>query len=485
MLFAFLQGLAVGLVCLGVYHWRFDRKLRSLIQEIKPDALQVALPLTSRLTGAISIQKQRCAELEQALEIWKQVLHQAPVCYLQVDAEDRLVWCNAAAYQLLKIHTWEATKPRLLLEVIRSYELDQLIAQTRQTQRPTECEWSLHLSHLPTTPSSPSLTPIISLRGHSFPLPNQQVGVFLEDRQEVLQLRQQRDRAFSDLAHELKTPLTSIRLVMETIQNGLDPSLHHWTDRVIREVIRMSTLVQDLLDLTQLERGVGTCLQCKSLDFADLIDSVCHNLDPLAQKRQIQLTYQGPAPLRLWGDYSRLYRVMANLLDNSIRYSPLAGKVVIQAQIRAATALRMERLTPPAAVIAACPTWVQIDVIDSGQGFPEADLPHIFERFYRADPARTHSEIATDREQGLFTYPLPVSPLSPRATEVRLGQAARSEAVATIGGSSGLGLAIVRQIVEAHQGFVRASNHPQTGGAWLQVFLPQAAPDTSPSHNHY
>lgn len=482
MLLAFLQGLAVGLVCLWVYHWRFDRRLRSLIQDLKPDVLQVALPLTSRLNGAIAIQKQHCTELEQAIGTWKQVLHEAPVCYLQVDAEDRLVWCNAAAYQLLQIHAWEASKPRLLLEVVRSYELDQLIAQTRQTQQPTECEWNLHLSHLPIAPSSPTLAPIIRLRGRSFPLANQQVGVFLEDRQEVLQLRQQRDRAFSDLAHELKTPLTAIRLVIETIQNRLDPSLHHWTDRVIKEVIRMSTLVQDLLDLTQLEREVRTCLQCESLDLADLIHSVCHSLDPLAQKRQIQLEYQGPAPLQLWGDYSRLYRVMANLLDNSIRYSPPGGKVLIQAQFRAATALEEETIVPPKAAIITCPLWVQVEVIDSGQGFPEADLPHIFERFYRADPARTHNEIAVDRELAPFTYAAP-SPPSPPATEVRLGQVTRAGEGTILGGSSGLGLAIVRQIVEAHQGFVRASNHPQTGGAWLQVFLPQFTSDTC-NHNN-
>jgi len=471
VLLAFLTGFAIGILCLLVYHWRFDRKLRSLIQDLKPDALQVALPLTSRLTGAINLHKQRSVELEHALETQKHILHQAPVGYLQVDAEDRLVWCNAEAYQLLQIHTWAATKPRLLLEVVRSYELDQLIAQARQTQQPTTHEWNLHLSHLAIAPSTPALTPIVRLRGRAFPLANQQVGVFLEDRQEVLQLQQHRDRAFSDLAHEFKTPLTSIRLVMETIQNRLDPALHHWADRVIQEVIRMSTLVQDLLDLSQLERGAGTCLQCITLDLADLIHSVCHNLDPLAQTRQIQLEYQGPAPLMLWGDYSGLYRVMTNLLDNSIRYSPLAGTVVIQTQIRAATAFSTDTIPLPAPAIARSPTWVQIDVIDSGQGFADGDLPRIFERFYRADPSRTR----TDRTRELDQPPL-VHPASPSWPTTETQLAAPGEAQPAIGGSSGLGLAIVRQIVEAHQGVVRASNHPQTGGAWLQVFLPQSPP---------
>lgn len=480
VLLAFLQGLAIGLICLLGYHWRFDRKLRSLVRELKPDALQVALPLTSRLTGAINLHKQHCANLEQALETWKQILHQAPIGYLQVDVEDRLVWCNTQAYRLLQIQTWEAPRPRLLLEVVRSYELDQLIAQTRQSQTPIEHEWTFHCSHLTISPHAPTPTPSVRLRGLGIPLANGQVGVFLEDRQEVLQLQQQRDRAFSDLAHELKTPLTSIRLVMETIQNRLDSDLHHWADRVIKEVIRMSTLVQDLLDLSQLERGAKVCLQYTHFDLVDLIHSVWHSLDPLAQQRQVQWQYHGPASLMIWGDYSRLYRVMANLLDNSIRYSPPAGQVQVQVQ---------SQTTPPrgsgghsltAEVEYGDPSsWVQIDVIDWGQGFAEADLPYIFERFYRADLSRTRIDFTHD--------PRPASVSGPSRLPSPLGETQQGAGEATtatvLTGSSGLGLAIVRQIVEAHQGRVQASNHPETGGAWLQVWLPQH-PLAAPGNHH-
>ncbi|WP_448561072.1 ATP-binding protein [Trichothermofontia sp.] len=474
MLLAFLQGLAVGLICLLGYHWWFDRQLRSLLRDLKPDTLQVALPLPARLNAAITLQKQHCADLEQALETWKQLLHQAPVGYLQVDAEDRLVWCNAQAYRLLQIQAWEANKPRLLLEVVRSYELDQLIAQTRQGQGPIEHEWTFHLSHLAMAPHAPAPTPIVCLRGRGFPLANRQVGVFLEDRQEVLQLRQQRDRAFSDLAHELKTPLTSIRLVMETIQNRLDPALHHWADRVIKEVIRMSTLVQDFLDLTQLEERSKAGIEYTVLDLADLIHSVCHSLDPLAQQCQVQLQYHGPAPLMMWGDYSRLYRVMANLLDNSIRYSPLSGQVQIQARRQTAAAVGTGTLPPPGNSFSADTTWVQIDVIDSGPGFSEVDLPYIFDRFYRGDLARTRIDHANHQRLSSSVYPSP----SEGAAGTAHGQTGVGSVAMTIAGGSGLGLAIVRQIVEAHQGFVRASNHPETGGAWLQVFLPQYPPET-------
>jgi two-component system phosphate regulon sensor histidine kinase PhoR len=79
------------------------------------------------------------------------------------------------------------------------------------------------------------------------------VGVFLENRQEAALLVQQRDRWTSDVAHELKTPLTSIRLVAETLQPRVDDSQRRWLDRLINETIRLSNLVEDLLNLSRLQ----------------------------------------------------------------------------------------------------------------------------------------------------------------------------------------------------------------------------------------
>ncbi|MCD8488307.1 MAG: sensor histidine kinase [Desertifilum sp.] len=95
---------------------------------------------------------------------------------------------------------------------------------------------------------------------------------------------------------------------------------------------------------------------------------------------------------------------------------------------------------------------MHLEAIDSGSGFPENAIPHVFERFYRAEPSRSRR------------YPHPSASSRPD------NRSPASDLHPSYG--SGLGLAIVRQIIEAHRGTVSASNHPDTGGAWLQVWLP-------------
>ena len=411
-------------------------------------------------------------QLENHIDRWKQLLQAAPIGYLQVDEENRLFWYNQQASELLGIGLSMVGEPRLLLEIVRSYELDELIELTREDKMLCQKEWIFQ----PTCadPACIGNRQTLVLRGYGVPLADGQVGVFLENRQEVAILAQQRDRAFSDLAHELKTPLTSIRLVAETLQSRLEPPIRNWVDRLLSEVIRLSDLVEVLLDLGQLEKGADRCLKVKTLNLPELIQSAWLSLEPLARKKQLQLDYSGPESLRMQADEHRLYRVLINLLDNSIKYSP-AGE-----QIQVIVSLSTQQ--------------IHLQVIDRGAGFPETALPHVFERFYRGEPsrARQQSEFA-DRPEGRpnplsVTYPqelarsLPFFPENSSSHRVRTegSPGLASERVSNLPPSrgSGLGLAIVRQIIEAHHGSVSASNHPETGGAWLQVFIPWQRPES-------
>jgi two-component system phosphate regulon sensor histidine kinase PhoR len=431
VLLAFLLGLGIG-ICLWLWQYsQLQAKLRRLLQIIPHSEAGTSWGMLPRLRREIILAQQQREELQAKLQTWQQVMRVAPVGYLQVDEENQLLWCNQQAQQLLGLQKWGSGQIRLLLEWVRSYELDQLIEQTREKQQSQVKEWLFH----PASANAAALSELrgLTLKAVSLPLPEGQVGVFLENIQPFLDLTQTRDRWVSDLAHELKTPLTSILLVVEALQQQLKPPFKLWVDRLLPEVERLIGLVHNWLELSQLELDPSRQLAREAVELRSLIDSVWHTLEPLAQRQQVSLSYSGLESLWIEADKSRLTQVLLNLLDNSIKYSPFQGTICVNVNLISSQTEPSQHKSK----------YVQIDIIDSGCGFPPADLPYVFERLYRGDLARA-------RQAGAFTDSVPASATS----------------------GSGLGLAIVREIVLAHGGTVKAMNHPKTGGAWLQVELP-------------
>ncbi|MBC1237204.1 PAS domain-containing sensor histidine kinase [Nostoc sp. 2RC] len=429
LLLGFFLGLAVGI---GFWVWQqvqLNRYLKRVLQPLTPHSYKVGLPLIPGLRQEIKLLRQQRQDLQQSLQSYQDVLEFAPVGYLQVDEENQLLWCNQQAQEILYLQRWQPGQVRLLLELVRSYELDHLIEQTRDWQKPQTKEWVFHPScdnaaEMPTIKS-------LALRASSLPLPDGQVGVFLENRQPLLDINQARDRSFSDLAHELRTPLTSIRLVVETLQNRLEPPLNRWVNRLMQEVDRLISLVQSWLELTQMETNPNMQLQTEVVELRSLIASVWESLEPLAQRQHLSLSYSGPENLWIKADPARIYQVFLNLLDNSIKYSLPSTSIRVQAKI-------LSKKNNQDNADASC---LEINLIDSGVGFSQADLPHVFERFYRGDKARTHSP-------------------------------QDNNSIGAIVGN-GLGLAIVQQILLAHGGSIKAMNHPETGGAWMQILFPE------------
>jgi two-component system, OmpR family, phosphate regulon sensor histidine kinase PhoR len=443
----FLLGLTVGL---GVWFWRwtrFNARLKLLVQRQRTDAPSSDLDLMAQLSSTIAEQGRQVNTLERELASHQFLLQNAPIGYLLVNEENQLLWCNHQASQLLGIPQTLGgleQRPRLLLQLVRSYELDGLIEETRQRCQPCQCDWILY--RVSTNPLNPKNEPAYPLRGYGVPLDKGHIGVFLENRQEAVTLLQQRDRWTSDVAHELKTPLTSIRLVAETLKPRVDAALQGWLDRLLNETIRLSNLVEDLLNLSRLEGQNFQGLTLKPVDLTQLVGAAWQSLEPLARVKQLSLTYNGPKSLAMTVDESLMYRVLINLLDNAIKHSPACASVFV--------CLSLVTKPTPAEGLSAGPEeekTVCLEVIDAGLGFQAKDLPFIFDRFYRADPARKRETSRLVRGVG--------------GSEV-----SASEGVG--GDGSGLGLSIVQQIVEAHQGTIVAANHPEQGGGWLKINLP-------------
>jgi len=494
----FLLGLAAGLCYLAYYQSRLRLKLKLILQNLQAAPASTPLESIGRLAAIVDQQQQTNQQLAQQLDSWQQILHTAPISYLQVDDENHLYWSNIQACQLLSIDPEKQGQKgrRLLLELVRSYELDRLIGEARMTHNTCQKEWLFRPSS-PDAASSPQQYP---LRGYAFPLPVGHVGIFLEDRQEAITLAQERDRWASDVAHELKTPLTSIRLVAETLHTRLDSPLRIWVDRLLNETIRLSALVQDLLDLGRTALKLPQDLSLKTVDLPSLIQSAWLGLEPLADKKQLRLDYSGPGSLRLQADEARLYRVLLNLLDNSIKYSPTHQPVTVRVSV--------VTIPHPAGQHSggsnrAAQREIQVDVVDSGPGFPDQALPHVFERFYRADPARSrgageapaaHEESTVNNRPPSMSWVNWNSPIDGSKLPTASGNtvpATSADIPPTLdvtlstqrpSSGSGLGLAIVQQIVEAHGGSVRARNHPQRG-AWLQFFLPWQPSNQSGVYN--
>lgn len=440
----FLLGLTVGIgLCLCQQFW-IHKQLRQMLQMLQTDESSISLPMVSRLRRAIAMSNREREQLEAEILAWQHLLQIAPFGFLQVDEENQLIWCNPQAQQLLHIQKWQPGHPRLLLKFVRDYELDQLIEQTREQQETVVREWVFH----PANPAPQEMVQgrALTLLGYSCPLPQGQVGVFLENRQPLVELAQARNRWVSDLAHELRTPLTSIQLVAEMLPAHLQPPWNQRAERLLGEINRLIELVQEWLELCHLEAEPYKNLSRQPVELKSLIHRVWQTIEPLARQKQLTLTYSGLDYVSLQADESALTRVFLNIFDNSIRHSQPQQQIQVQITLQS---------SPPAS---ANPNGespsVLIDMIDSGAGFRESDLPHVFERLYRGDPARSRPAPPSGLPQGVS--PAESAPHPPYARTA----------------GTGLGLAIVKQIVQAHNGTIEAKNHPATGGAWLQIQLP-------------
>jgi len=230
------------------------------------------------------------------------------------------------------------------------------------------------------------------------------------------QAEETKRRLIADISHELRTPINSLRIGLEALMDGVLPPTPESFASLHNETLLVGRLVADLGQLALADAG-QLSIKKQPCDLRRLLQQIQATIGVQLEEQEIKLEIQPPQDLPpLEADVQRLEQVLLNLLSNAMRHTPPGGTIRITARVLDDRS-------------------VQISVCDSGPGLSEEDLPHIFERFYRADRSRARAS-----------------------------------------GGSGLGLAIAKALVEAHGGRIWAENAPTaTGGACFHFTLPQSA----------
>ena len=173
-----------------------------------------------------------------------------------------------------------------------------------------------------------------------------------------------------DISHELKTPLSVLKGELEVTLKRIRSTQEYETtlQSSLEEVNRIAGIVENLLTLARFDAKTTT-LQAKPLDLNLLIKDTVEAVQVLAIQKQVKLQYNSAHTVDILADKNQLKRLILNILDNAIKYTPSGGKISID--------LRQQKST------------ADIDITDTGIGIPEAELPHIFDRFYRVDKSRS------------------------------------------------------------------------------------------------
>ena len=227
----------------------------------------------------------------------------------------------------------------------------------------------------------------------------QLAAAFNQMSEQVHNLDEARNQFVSNASHELKTPLATIKILVESMmyQDDMDPALRkEFLGDIDKEIDRLSSVVGDLLTLVHIDSH-KLRLRREMMVLADTVRETVSRLNPLAKKRGQQIVVKIQDECEMFADSGKLAQVCYNIIENAIKYTPDGGTITVS--------------------LAKVGRDAVLDISDTGVGIPAEDLPHVFDRFYRVDKARS-------RETG----------------------------------GTGLGLSIVKQIVRLHAGTVTVAS---------------------------
>lgn len=328
---------------------------------------------------------------------------------ISTDQSGQITNLNEAARRMLGLPTKLEAEQHSLMQVVRDYEINNLLRQTLS-------DGQERVQMLELGAGRPQVQVKVTLINDS------QGGrsslIVLQDLTELLRLERIRRDFVANISHELRTPLASVKLMIETLQNVIedDPAAApNFLRRIDMEIDGLTQLVRELLELSRIESG-QIKLSLKATDLRILVEQSAERLRAQAARRglDISVQYAGEESFpQALVDPDRVMQVLINLIHNAIKFTQVGGKI----------ALSVERYRENETDRASDRLLVRVK--DTGVGIPPDDLSRIFERFYKVDKARTGNETGT-----------------------------------------GLGLAIAKHIIQAHGGEIWAESEYGQGSTF-------------------
>jgi len=315
---------------------------------------------------------------------------------------------NRSAEELLGVGPDALGRP--LREVVQLAALAQLLEAAARGQEQSE-ELALPGGRVVEVTCSP-------IRGNAQPAGAVAV---VRDVTELRRSERLRRELVANVSHELRTPLTSIKGFVETLLAGAlrdEQNSRRFLEIIEAETNRLTKLVDDLLELSRLE-SKGVTFRLQPVDLGELCRALVARQQPRAERAGVELTCSAEPDAVVLADPDRVEQVLTNLVDNALKFTPEGGRIHVQVGRQGSE------------------VWVS--VADTGRGIPPDDLPHVFERFYRADRSRTRTS-----------------------------------------GGSGLGLAIAKHLVEMQGGRIWAESSPGHGSVF-SFALPLLSATAHPS----
>ena len=330
------------------------------------------------------------------------MLELLPTAVVLVDTSDNVRLANRAATTMGLVRAGSLDLP----------ELRQLVRRCRHDGKPESEEFVLDRGGFPRR--------VMTVGARAELLSDGDVALVVDDLTEAKRVESVRRDFVANVGHEIKTPVGALTLLAEAAMDARDDpaAVQRFVARMQREAGRLSRLVQELLDLSRLQGG-EPLPDMTAISVDALVDEAVDRTRLVAEAKLIELVRGGDRGMRVMGDESQLVTALANLLDNAVAYSPERTRVAIGVHER--------------------DDAVEISVTDQGVGIDAADRERIFERFYRADPARSRDT-----------------------------------------GGTGLGLAIVKHIVSNHGGEVTVWSQLGSGSTFT-IRLPRTATVPEPA----